>query len=165
MYLIDHHLDAETKENFAVLIQDQSNFFHTSLITRKRPHMERAHAEKQLHKKGHTEENMHIEIACAFTKPQQHISINIPVNTSLTKALQHTSCQDILQQLYACVPRQDLVFGIYAQIISNPDTYLLQPGDRIEIYRPLLTNPKTARHLRSICQGYKLERLTPQKNP
>lgn len=37
--------------------------------------------------------------------------------------------------------------GIYGRIVSGDS--LLQPGDRVEIYRPLGMEPKAARRLRS----------------
>jgi putative ubiquitin-RnfH superfamily antitoxin RatB of RatAB toxin-antitoxin module len=39
--------------------------------------------------------------------------------------------------------------GIFGKVITDPDTRAVQPGDRIEIYRPLLADPKEVRRLRA----------------
>ncbi|PZW96405.1 hypothetical protein DFS28_106308 [Pseudomonas sp. 478] len=39
--------------------------------------------------------------------------------------------------------------GIFGKVIADPDKYPVQAGDRIEIYRPLLADPKEVRRLRA----------------
>ncbi len=39
--------------------------------------------------------------------------------------------------------------GIFGKVVSDPDARLVQAGDRIEIYRPLLADPKEVRRLRA----------------
>ena len=39
--------------------------------------------------------------------------------------------------------------GIFGKVIADPETRLVQEGDRIEIYRPLLADPKEVRRLRA----------------
>ncbi|MHB2246026.1 RnfH family protein [Pseudomonas fitomaticsae] len=39
--------------------------------------------------------------------------------------------------------------GIFGKVIADPDTRRVQEGDRIEIYRPLLADPKEVRRLRA----------------
>ncbi|MFW9082329.1 RnfH family protein [Pseudomonas sp. P2757] len=39
--------------------------------------------------------------------------------------------------------------GIFGKVIADPDVRLIQEGDRIEIYRPLLADPKEVRRLRA----------------
>ncbi len=42
-----------------------------------------------------------------------------------------------------------LPVGIFSQRIESPDTYQLQAGDRIELYRPLTRDPKDVRRQRA----------------
>ena len=42
-----------------------------------------------------------------------------------------------------------LPVGIFSQLIESPDSYLLQAGDRIELYRPLTHDPKDVRRQRA----------------
>jgi putative ubiquitin-RnfH superfamily antitoxin RatB of RatAB toxin-antitoxin module len=39
--------------------------------------------------------------------------------------------------------------GIFSKIEPSPSTRILQPGDRVELYRPLELDPKEARRLRA----------------
>ena len=39
--------------------------------------------------------------------------------------------------------------GIFGKVIADPEVRLIQAGDRIEIYRPLLADPKEVRRLRA----------------
>lgn len=39
--------------------------------------------------------------------------------------------------------------GIFGKVVADPDTRVIQAGDRIEIYRPLLADPKEVRRLRA----------------
>jgi putative ubiquitin-RnfH superfamily antitoxin RatB of RatAB toxin-antitoxin module len=43
----------------------------------------------------------------------------------------------------------DCPLGIFGKVIADPDTRVIQAGDRIEIYRPLLADPKEVRRLRA----------------
>ncbi len=42
-----------------------------------------------------------------------------------------------------------LSVGVFSKIEKSPKTRLVQQGDRIEIYRPLLVDPKEARKARA----------------
>ena len=48
---------------------------------------------------------------------------------------------------------QQLDFGVWAKRVSA--NYVLQPNERIEIYRPLTVDPKVARRERFVRQGAK----------
>lgn len=39
--------------------------------------------------------------------------------------------------------------GIFGKVVADPDSRLVQAGERIEIYRPLLADPKEVRRLRA----------------
>lgn len=39
--------------------------------------------------------------------------------------------------------------GIFGTVVADPDARVIQAGDRIEIYRPLLADPKEVRRLRA----------------
>ncbi len=39
--------------------------------------------------------------------------------------------------------------GIFGKALREPHKQVLQPGDRIEVYRPLLIDPKQARRQRA----------------
>ncbi|AZF01985.1 protein YfjF [Pseudomonas orientalis] len=39
--------------------------------------------------------------------------------------------------------------GIFGKVVADADVRVVQPGDRIEIYRPLLADPKEVRRQRA----------------
>lgn len=43
----------------------------------------------------------------------------------------------------------DCPLGIFGKVVADPQARLVQAGDRIEIYRPLLADPKEVRRLRA----------------
>lgn len=72
-------------------------------------------------------------------------SVHIPYQTGMTAliALQHSGLAE----------RTDLPFplemGVFGLKIHNPEQYLLNAGDRLEIYRPLKMNPQDVRRRRA----------------
>lgn len=39
--------------------------------------------------------------------------------------------------------------GIFGKVVPDPDSRVIQAGERIEVYRPLLADPKEVRRLRA----------------
>ncbi|MBC7955948.1 MAG: RnfH family protein [Cytophagales bacterium] len=54
--------------------------------------------------------------------------------------------QDALQQAYPDLALDNLVVGVWGKLRALSDT--LRDQDRVEVYRPLLVDPKEARRLR-----------------
>ncbi|MFT5427039.1 MAG: putative ubiquitin-RnfH superfamily antitoxin RatB of RatAB toxin-antitoxin module [Gammaproteobacteria bacterium] len=86
-----------------------------------------------------------IAIEVAYATPLQSwlIPLNVEAGTTIAQAI---TSSGILEQC----PEIDLQInkvGIFS-IIAELDT-LLRAGDRIEIYRPLILDPKEARRLRA----------------
>ncbi|WP_445179821.1 RnfH family protein [Pseudomonas sp. McL0111] len=49
-------------------------------------------------------------------------------------------------------PELDLAscpLGIFGKVVADPEVRVIQAGERIEIYRPLLADPKEVRRLRA----------------
>lgn len=71
--------------------------------------------------------------------------IEVPFYTGMTAhdALEKSG---LSQQVVLPTPLQLGVFGLK---ITQPETYLLQEGERVEVYRPLIMNPKDVRRLRA----------------
>ena len=87
-------------------------------------------------------ETIEIEVAYASQDSQTLMTVRLPVDSSVTQAIQ---ASEILQQ-HPEIELSKLVFGVYGQICSADKT--LANGDRVEIYRPLLHDPMTARRQR-----------------
>lgn len=88
---------------------------------------------------------LNIEIVYGDTHKQKIYQLIVNKNCSARQAVaQHTSV------ILLDFPHADLTnapLGVFGKIIK--DDYILQEYDRIEIYRPLLINPKEARRRRA----------------
>ncbi|MDJ0929191.1 MAG: RnfH family protein [Gammaproteobacteria bacterium] len=80
-----------------------------------------------------------IEVACALPGRQRLIALNVSAGTNAREAL-------ALSQLQAEFPELDferLPLAVYGELVA--DDYLLQPGDRVEVCRPLARDPREVR--------------------
>ena len=86
---------------------------------------------------------MRVEVAYALPDRQRLIELDVDQPTTVRQAVEQSG---ILQQF----PEIDLdsqQVGIFSQLASLDD--LLSDGDRVEIYRPLIADPKTMRRERA----------------
>ncbi len=73
------------------------------------------------------------------------LAVAVPAGTSLRAAVQSSG-------IAAQFPELDLAgcaLGIFGKAVADADVRIVQAGDRIEIYRPLLADPKEVRRLRA----------------
>ncbi len=83
--------------------------------------------------------NIVVEVVYATPAEQKIVSVTIPEGSTIKNAIELTQ---IYPQLNAQTP-----VGIFGKIRSLE--HVLQAGDRIEIYSPLLIDPKQARRDRA----------------
>ena len=86
-----------------------------------------------------------IEVVYAAVEGQALLTLEMPQGTTLIGAV-------IACDMTARFPELDLShsrFGIFGKVVSDPEQRVLQPGDRVEIYRPLLADPMEVRRLRA----------------
>jgi putative ubiquitin-RnfH superfamily antitoxin RatB of RatAB toxin-antitoxin module len=85
-------------------------------------------------------DNLHIEVAYALPDKQRILSAQVPKGTSIRTAVELSGIAKEFPDLdLAAAP-----LGIFGKAVRNTDE-LVKDGDRIEIYRPLLIDPKQAR--------------------
>jgi len=87
-------------------------------------------------------ETIHIEVCYASDAQQFLRALQVPAGTTIEQAL-------VLSGVLQAVPGLDLATiqtGIYAK--KKPLDTVLREHDRIEIYRPLIADPKHARRRR-----------------
>lgn len=86
-----------------------------------------------------------MKISVVYALPGRQIvrDLELPEGATVDAALQASG---LLQEFPAITPAVTPV-GIYGRITTGND--VLQPGDRVEIYRPLSIEPKAARRQRS----------------
>ncbi len=93
---------------------------------------------------------LHVEVAYARPDHQVILPLQVPAGTTARQAV-------LLSGIDAQFPEIDThaaVLGIFSRKLDGtlnpqPDEYILQAGDRVEIYRPLLIDPKQARLARA----------------
>jgi putative ubiquitin-RnfH superfamily antitoxin RatB of RatAB toxin-antitoxin module len=84
-----------------------------------------------------------VEVAYATPEQQQIIALDVPANTTVETAIR-------LSGLLTSFPEINLsatAVGIFGKVSEL--NQVLKTGDRVEIYRPLLHDPKEARRQRA----------------
>lgn len=90
-------------------------------------------------------DEIRIEVAFALADRQELLSLSVPRGTTLREAVKCSAIADFF-------PGLDLsssVFGIFGHVVNEPDTCVLEEGARVEIYRPLIADPKEVRKQRA----------------
>ena len=86
-------------------------------------------------------ELIRVEVAYALPHKQKIIEVNVPVGTSILAAAELSGITSEFPELDLSAAK----FGIFGKASANPAAEELREGDRVEIYRPLLIDPKQAR--------------------
>ena len=89
--------------------------------------------------------NSSAKVIVSYCAEQQQFLIPVDWHEKMTalQALQASGLAQITQ-----LP-DVLHMGVFSLKIEEPESYMLQAGDRLEIYRPLKMNPKDVRRLRA----------------
>lgn len=88
-----------------------------------------------------------IEIEVVYAAVDRQLLLNLAVTpgTSLRAAV-------LVSGIATQFPEVDMAncpLGIFGKVVADAETRNVQVGDRIEIYRPLLADPKEVRRLRA----------------
>ncbi|MGR3888707.1 RnfH family protein [Pseudomonas sp. 1152_12] len=87
-----------------------------------------------------------IEVVYATADRQALLAVTVPTGTSLRAAVQASGIAVRFPELALA----DCPLGIFGKVVVDADVRAVQSGDRIEIYRPLLADPKEVRRLRAV---------------
>jgi putative ubiquitin-RnfH superfamily antitoxin RatB of RatAB toxin-antitoxin module len=88
-------------------------------------------------------ELMNIEVCYALPERAELVALRLPAGSTLQQALEASG----LLSKYPEIDLKKHKFGIYAKL-SKPDA-VLRDRDRVEIYRPLIADPKEVRKQRA----------------
>jgi putative ubiquitin-RnfH superfamily antitoxin RatB of RatAB toxin-antitoxin module len=88
-------------------------------------------------------ETLHVEVVYALPQRQELVKLTLPVGSTLQQAVEVSG----LPQRYPEIDLAKLKLGVYGKL-SKPDA-LLRERDRVEIYRPLIADPKEVRKKRA----------------
>ncbi|MDG9922084.1 MULTISPECIES: RnfH family protein [unclassified Pseudomonas] len=86
-----------------------------------------------------------IEVVYALEGQQRLLRLSVPVGTTVREAALRSGMQAYFPGLeLAQVP-----LGIFGKLVAKPEGRVLEAGERVEIYRPLLADPKEVRKARA----------------
>lgn len=92
-----------------------------------------------------------VEVAYALPQVQTMIALDVKNGTTAAEAIALSGILDSYPEIKKRIGNYKL--GIFGKIVSG-DT-VLRAMDRVEIYRPLIANPKEARRQRAAQTGQK----------
>ncbi len=95
-------------------------------------------------------EGLFVEVAYALHDKQKIIGFNVPKGTTAREAVTLSGIAELFPEID--VAAADL--GIFGKVLGvkglkPADEYQLEERDRVEIYRPLIADPKEARKARA----------------
>ncbi len=86
-----------------------------------------------------------VEVVYAAVDRQELIRLEVPAGTTVLGAVTASG----IAQRFAGLDVVQCPLGIFGKVVPDPQTRRLEEGDRVEIYRPLLADPKEVRRLRA----------------
>lgn len=86
-----------------------------------------------------------VEVVFAAPDRQFLLKLQLPAGSTVRQA----ALQSGLQEHVVGLDLASAPLGIFGKAVASPETRLLEEGDRVEIYRPLLADPKDVRKRRA----------------
>lgn len=97
-------------------------------------------------------EMIEIEVAYALPEKQKIYALLVPPGTTALDAAKQTK----VSKDFPGVDLDSAKLGVFGQAIKKPSEYVLKAGDRVEIYRPLIADPKEVRRKRAAKAAKKI---------
>ena len=88
---------------------------------------------------------INVEIAYALPGRQQILALKVAEGCSVFDAAQ----QSDICKLFPEIELESAKLGLFGKTVAKPKQQALVEGDRVEIYRPLIADPKEARKQRA----------------
>lgn len=92
-----------------------------------------------------SEEMIQVEVAYALPDRQELIALKVPKGTSVYDAAVQSKIADKFPGLVL----DDAPMGIFGKGEKKPKERIMEAGERVEIYRPLIADPKEVRKRRA----------------
>ena len=91
----------------------------------------------------HSDDPISVEVAYALPERQAIIELQVAEGTTALEAARQSRITDQFED----VDLDNAKLGIFGKAVSPQQ--VLRPGDRVEIYRPLIADPKEVRKARA----------------
>jgi putative ubiquitin-RnfH superfamily antitoxin RatB of RatAB toxin-antitoxin module len=88
---------------------------------------------------------INVEVTYALPTQQRIVALQVEPGTTVYDAVKSSGIEKIFPQINC----ESDPMGIYGKAIRDPKTTVLKEGQRVEIYRPLIADPKEARAKRA----------------
>ncbi len=88
-------------------------------------------------------EQMNVEVVYALPKRQSLLTVNVPVGSTARQAIERSGILTTYPEIDLAVNK----VGVWSRTVKLDE--VLQAGDRVEIYRPLIADPKDMRKKRA----------------
>nr|WP_314528303.1 RnfH family protein [uncultured Pseudomonas sp.] len=86
-----------------------------------------------------------VEVVYAAIDRQLLLAVSVPPGLTVREVVRRSGVGQEFPELNL----EECPVGIFGKVIADPNSRLVVAGDRIEIYRPLLADPKEVRRLRA----------------
>lgn len=86
-----------------------------------------------------------VEVAYALPHKQKILSLNVSEGTTVRQAVEASGINEHFPE----VDVRSCAVGIFGKAVPKPEERILNSGERVEIYRPLIADPKEVRKQRA----------------
>lgn len=86
-----------------------------------------------------------VEVVFAAVDRQALLSVQVPAGCSVREAVQRSG----IAERFPEVALLECPVGIFGKVVPDPAAHAVEEGDRIELYRPLVADPKEVRRMRA----------------
>ncbi|EPK5777023.1 RnfH family protein [Pseudomonas aeruginosa] len=86
-----------------------------------------------------------VEVVYALPERQALLRLSVPAGTSAREAVLASG----IAEAFPGLDVQGCPLGIFGKLLARPEERVLEAGERVEIYRPLIADPKEVRKQRA----------------
>ncbi len=84
---------------------------------------------------------LRVEVAFALPEKQRILPVDVTEGTTMWQAV----CLSGIVDEFPQIDLETAKMGLFGKVVKSPEDHVLREGDRVEIYRPLVIDPKQAR--------------------
>lgn len=92
--------------------------------------------------------SLNVEVAFAMPGKQRLVALQVAPDTTAAQAVARADLPGLFPEL-APEAFDEAPVGIFGKALRDPHAHPLRDGDRVEVYRPLVIDPKAARLARA----------------
>ncbi len=88
---------------------------------------------------------INVEVVYALAKKQQIVALEVAADCTVQAAVEQAG----MEKFFPGLDLSQAKLGLFGKVVSKPQQEVLKDGDRVEIYRPLIADPKEVRKVRA----------------